>query len=289
MDKYMRTEDIENFLKYMLAEEKSKATLEKYERDIRKFLAFSDGCVLVKELVLDYKKMLTDAYQPASVNSMLAALNAFFSYMGWYDLRVKQIRIQRQSFCPEEKELSKEEYFRLVSQATKNGNERLALLLQTICATGIRVSELTNITVEAVRTGKAVVRCKGKMRTVLLTNDLKVKLLSYAKRQGIHKGILFCTRSGRALSRNNIWRDMKNLCQQAGVSPEKVFPHNLRHLFARAFYAVKQDIAKLADILGHSNVNTTRIYIRTTGKEHEQQLSRLGLLWQNSGKKIMST
>ena len=209
---------------------------------------------------------------------MIASLNSLFSFLGWTDCRVKSIKLQRQIYCPEEKELTKAEYMRLVNTAKQKGNERLNLILQTICGTGIRVSELQFITVETVKCGEAVVSLKGKTRTVFIVKDLQKKLLRYAAEQGIQSGSVFVTRTGKPISRTNIWREMKDLCEQANVNPNKVFPHNLRHLFARTFYGIEKDIAKLADILGHSSINTTRIYIVATGSEHRQRMENMRLI-----------
>ena len=205
-------------------------------------------------------------------------LKVFFSFLGWVDCKVKSIKVQRQIYCPENKELTKSEYMRLVNTAKRKGNNRLNLILQTICATGIRVSELQYITVEAVKNGEAKVSCKGKSRSVFIVKELKQKLLRYIAEQGIKSGCIFITRNGKSMSRTNIWREMKNLCEQANVNPDKVFPHNLCHLFARTFYGIEKDIAKLADILGHSSINTTRIYIITTGNEHRQRMESMRLI-----------
>lgn len=209
---------------------------------------------------------------------MLASLNSLFMFLGWSDCRAKSIKLQRQVYCSKERELTKAEYTKLVNTAKKKGNERLNLILQTICGMGIRVSELQYITVEAVRNGEAVVSLKGKTRTVFIVKDLRKKLLRYAAEQGIKSGLVFITRTGNMINRTNIWREMKNLCEQAGVNPQKVFPHNLRHLFARTFYGIEKDIAKLADILGHSSINTTRIYIISTGAEHRRRMEKMRLI-----------
>lgn len=270
---------VECFKNYLTAEEKSDATIEKYLRDVRAFIAYQNGAEITKEAVIAYKnKLLSENYAIRSVNSMLASLNSLFSFLGWVDCKIKSIKLQRQIYCPEEKELTKLEYIRLVNTAKQKGNERLNLILQTICGTGIRVSELQNITVEAVKCGEAVVLLKGKTRTVFIIRKLQKKLLRYAAEQGIKSGAIFITRSGKPMSRTNIWREMKKLCAQANVNPSKVFPHNLRHLFARTFYHIEKDIAKLADILGHSSINTTRIYIITTGNEHRQCLENMRLI-----------
>lgn len=209
---------------------------------------------------------------------MLASLNGLFSFLGWEDCRVKSVKLQRQIYCPEEQELTKAEYIRLVHTAKQKGNERLNLILQTICGTGIRVSELQYITVEAVKNGEATVSLKGKTRSVFLVKELRKKLIRYAAKQNIQSGAVFITRTGKPMNRTNIWREMKGLCRQAGVNPKKVFPHNLRHLFARTFYGIEKDIAKLADILGHSSINTTRIYIISTGSEHRRRMEHMRLI-----------
>ena len=208
----------------------------------------------------------------------MASLNSLFAFLGWSDCRVKSIKLQRQIYCPEEKELTKAEYMRLVNTAKQKNNERLSLILQTICGTGIRVSELQYITAEAVKNGKAVISLKGKTRTVFIVKKKKKKLLRYTAEQNIQAGAVFITRTGKPVSRTNIWREMKNLCAEANVNPEKVFPHNLRHLFARTFYGLEKDIAKLADILGHSSINTTRIYIISTGAEHRRKMENMRLI-----------
>ncbi|MBQ6832541.1 MAG: tyrosine-type recombinase/integrase [Oscillospiraceae bacterium] len=269
---------ITRFAAYLKSEEKSENTIEKYIRDVRAFSAYLGDAQITKETVIAYKnKLLANHYAARSVNSMLASINGLLSFLGWTDLKVKSIKLQRQIYCPEEKELTKAEYMRLVNTAGQKGNERLSLLIQTICATGIRVSELRSITVEAARRGQAVVSLKGKTRSVFIVRELQRKILRYAAEQNITTGAVFITRNGKPMSRTNIWREMKNLCEQAGVNPQKVFPHNLRHLFARTFYGIEKDIAKLADILGHSSINTTRIYIITTGNEHRKQLENMRL------------
>ena len=270
---------ISSFKIYLQNEEKSANTIEKYMRDVKAFAVYANSLDVTKEMVISYKnKLITDNYAVRSINSMIASLNSLFVFVGWNDLKVKSIKLQRQIYCPEEKELTKAEYLRLVNTAKQKGNERLNLLIQTICGTGIRVSELQYITVEAVKCGEAIVSLKGKTRSVFIVRELKKKLLRYAAEQGIKSGAIFVTRSGKAMSRTNIWREMKNLCEQADVNPDKVFPHNLRHLFARTFYGIEKDIAKLADILGHSSINTTRIYIITTGNEHRQRMESMRLI-----------
>ena len=270
---------IEDFLAYLKSEEKSENTIGKYLRDVQAFFAYLGGAAVTKEAVIAYKnKLLAESYVVRSVNSMLASLNSLFAFLGWTDCRVKSIKLQRQIYCSEERELTKAEYMRLVNTAKQKGNERLNLILQTICGTGIRVSELQYITVEAVKCGEAIVSLKGKTRTIFIVRELQKKLLRYAAEQGISSGTIFITRTGRPMSRTNIWREMKGLCEQAGVNPQKVFPHNLRHLFARVFYGIEKDIAKLADILGHSSINTTRIYIISTGNEHRKRMENMRLI-----------
>ena len=270
---------IADFSAYLRSEEKSENTVEKYLRDVQAFAEYLGGAEITKGKVIAYKsRLLAENYAVRSINSMLASLNSLFSFLGWSDCKVKSIKLQRQIYCPEEKELTKAEYMRLVNTAKQKGNERLNLILQTICGTGIRVSELQYITVEAVKNGEAVVSLKGKTRTIFIVRELQKKLLRYAAEQGISSGTIFITRTGRPLSRTNIWREMKGLCEQAGVNPQKVFPHNLRHLFARVFYGIEKDIAKLADILGHSSINTTRIYIISTGDEHRRRMEYMRLI-----------
>lgn len=269
---------INSFEKHLLENEKAGATIQKYMRDIRCFMDYAKEQSLDKTLLLNYKAMLEQNYAVRSANSMLAALNAFFRFQGWHDLCVKQFKVQKEAYCSEDRELTKAEYAALVRTAELKKNERLSLVVQTICGTGIRVSELQSITVEAVRRGEAVVSCKGKTRKIFIVKALQKKLLRYAIEQGITTGTLFVTKSGKPLDRSNIWRQMKDLCKQAGVAPQKVFPHNLRHLFARTFYGIEKDIAKLADILGHSNINTTRIYIITTGAEHQRRMENMRLI-----------
>ena len=269
---------INSFKNHLIENEKATATIEKYMRDIHLFVEYATDKPLDKPLVLEYKTSLEQTYAIRSANSMLAALNSFFRFLGWSDLCVKQFKVQKETYCSEEKELTKAEYTALVRTAERKKNERLSLVVQTICGTGIRVSELQSITVEAVRKGEAIVSCKGKTRKIFIVKALQKKLLRYAIEQGITTGVLFVTKSGKPLNRSNIWRQMKDLCEQAGVSPGKVFPHNLRHLFARTFYGIEKDIAKLADILGHSNINTTRIYIITTGAEHQRRMENMRLI-----------
>ncbi len=276
--RFITSKMISNFELELRNDEKSSNTIEKYLRDIRCFLEFVNGRLVEKALVLEYKAYLEKEYALSSANSMLAAINSFFKFVGWYDCCVKQFKVQRKTYCSEESELTKQEYIALVKAAEHKKNERLSLLIQAICGTGIRVSELEFITVEAVKRGEAVVSCKGKSRKVFIVKDLCKKLQRYAKEHNINSGAIFITKTGKPMNRSNIWREMKSLCEQAGVNPNKVFPHNLRHLFARTFYGIEKDIAKLADILGHTSINTTRIYIITTGAEHRRKLENMRLI-----------
>ena len=270
-------ETVNAFAQYLRREEKSAATIEKYLRDIQAFRLYTVGKDITKETVMEWKRHLIEkGYAVCSVNSMLASANSLLDFLGLPECKVRNIRAQRQTYCAEDKELTKGEYMRLLEASRKN--EQLNLVIQTICGTGIRVSELRYFTVEAIRCGEVVVDCKNKTRRVFVPGKLKNILLNYAKRHGITGGSIFVTRNGKPLNRSNIWSAMKKLCESAGVKPSKVFPHNLRKLFARTFYGIEKDIAKLADILGHSSINTTRIYIMSTGTEHRRKLERLGLI-----------
>lgn len=269
---------LEQFENYLRSEEKAEATTEKYIRDVTAFFSWADGKELTKPVVLSYKAHITERYAPASINSMLSSMNCFFAFLGRHDLKVKTLKIQRQLFLSRERELTRTEYERLLRAANAGGNSGLALLLQTLCATGIRISELRHVSAEAVRAGRAVIYCKGKMRVVLFPKRLCKMLQSYATKRKIKSGPLFVTRNGKPLDRSNIWKLMKMLAKKAGVAKEKVFPHNLRHLFARSYYQMEKDIVRLSDILGHASVNTTRIYTMESGEVHRRQIERLGLL-----------
>lgn len=266
-----------DFDRYLQEEEKGKLTREKYLRDVGKFLLWLRSRELTRGEVLAYKASLVETYAVASVNSMLSSLNRYLTYLGREDCRVKTLKQQREVFRPEERELTRTEYHRLLKAA--EGDRRLCLLMQTICATGIRVSEHRFLTVEAARQGRAVVRGKGKVRTVLIPRKLCRMLLDYCTRQGITGGSIFVTKGGKPVDRSRIWAQMKKLCHSAKVSPKKVFPHNLRHLFARMFYSMEKDIVRLADILGHSSVNTTRMYTIESGKVHRKQIEKMPLLF----------
>ena len=269
---------VTTYLQFLKIQEKSKGTLEKYQRELLDLAKYLAGKKVTREDLVVWKEELEKRYSPAGVNGRLVAANGFFSFFGRYDLRLKLLKIQKEIFMKEEKELTRAEYGRLVRTAERKGKERLSLLIQTICATGIRVSELEFITVEAVKRGRAEVNCKGKRQVIFLPARLQKKLKAYAAKKGISEGVIFAAKSGRPLHRGNIWAEMKKLCKDAEVSPEKVFPHNLRHLFARIFYSLDKDIAKLADMLGHSNIETTRIYIMESGRIHRQKLERMRLV-----------
>lgn len=276
-ERTLQEKDLTRYLRYLREEERSPATIRKYECALRRFFA-QNTAGIVKETVICYKESLLKHRTASGVNSELAAINGFFAFMQWYDFRVRPVRVQRRTYCDPQKELSRQEYLRLVTAAQKQGNERLALLMQTICSTGIRVSEVKHLTVHSLHRGQMEVHNKGKSRMVFLPGALCAKLRRYCQKKGIRQGSVFVTRSGCPLDRSNIWAMMKALCRAAGVAAQKVFPHNLRHLFARCFYAVQKDIEHLATILGHSSINTTRIYTCTSGAEHRRQIEQLHLL-----------
>ena len=271
--------EFDQFEDYLRHDEREESTIEAYLRSLTRFAEWADGRAVTKELAMEWKAALAEAgYRPISVNAMLAAVNKFFTCMGREDCKVKYLKLQRQMFRKSEKDLSKEEYQRLVQAAHEKGDLRMELILETICATGIRVGEIKYITVEAVRAGVAEIALKGKIRTILLPHRLCRKLQKYAKQQKIASGKLFLTQDGLPVSRQSIWTRMKALCEAAGVERSKVFPHNLRSLFARSFYGSCHDVVRLADVLGHSSIETTRIYLMSTGKEYLRQLDKLGLV-----------
>ena len=273
----LTSDTLSDFRAYLISNEKSCNTVEKYLRDAEAFLYYCGGREISKELVIAYKNSLIERdYAVSSINSMLASLRSLLHFLALDGCCVKSLRTQREVYCPEARELSRDEYFRLIEAAGRN--MRLRLIIETVCATGIRISELKYFTLEAVKAGEIRVSCKGKTRTVLLPKKLRRVLLSYAATQNIESGMLFITRSGKAIDRSNIWAAMKKLCAVAGVKPSKVFPHNLRKLFARSFYEIKKDIAKLADILGHSSINTTRIYIMSSSSEHQRCIDKMKLI-----------
>lgn len=260
-------------------EEKSGLTIKKYIHDVETFASFLNGREISKELLIEYKRHLqTKGYSPRSVNSVIASINSLLRFLSLDDLKIKVVKIQQQVFCSEEKELTKDDYFSLCKAASTPRFNKIGLIIQTIAGTGIRISELQFITVDAIRKGEVSVCCKGKNRTIFIVRDLQKKLLRYIAEQKITSGYVFVSKNGKPLDRSNIWREMKKLCCEAGVNPQKVFPHNLRHLFARVYYNLEKDIAKLADILGHSSINTTRIYIVSTGSEHRTQMENMNLV-----------
>lgn len=277
---------IAHFRRNLIMNEKGTQTIEKYIRDIKKLMKYADGQNISKELLLKYKEYLEQSgrYKISSINSYLAAANHLCAVMGWGDIRVRMIKVQRETFIPENKEITRQEYEKLVKTAYSKGDDRLALIIETLGGTGIRISELRYITVESLKYGMADIHNKGKVRRILYPEALLKLLKKYVKENKITQGSIFLTMRGNPVNRSNVWRMMKGLCRQAGISAEKVYPHNMRHLFARSFYKIKNDIAKLADVLGHSNIDTTRIYIKSTGREHKRQLDKMNMI---IGKRIM--
>ena len=277
-ERILSEKEIEAFDLHLKNQEKSTNTRIKYIRDVKAFVNYTNGTKITKEIVIEYKRELIGKnYATRSINSILSSLNSMFTFLGWSDLKIKAIKVQRQIYRHEEKELTKAEYIKLINTAVNEGKERLALIIQTICATGIRVGELEFITAQSIQIGEAIVSLKGKTRSVFIVSDLQKKLLRYIAEHKIKSGPVFITRSGTPVSRNNIWSEMKKLCERAQVNPQKVYPHNLRHLFARTFYDIENDVVKLADILGHSNINTTRIYTISTGDQHRKCMENMHL------------
>ena len=280
MDEYMLSkETVKAYEDYLLAEERSRGTVAKYIRDTKRFIQWLNGGCVNKQKAMEWKDHLYKiGYAPITINSMLASLNGLFQFMGWNECRIKFYKIQRKMFRDSNKDLNRQEYERLVSAAKQQGKNQIALLMETICATGIRVSEISYITAEAVYRGQAEIILKGKIRTIMFPGKLRKKLFRYMKNQKIKAGKLFLTRNGKQISRGQIWKEMKQLSRIAKVEPSKVFPHNLRHLFAITFYSVCKDIVRLADVLGHSNIETTRIYLMTTCENHARQLEKMELV-----------
>ena len=292
--RFLDKEALQRYKEYLIKEERAEATVDKYLHDVRVFEAFvrrEQSCeadwnsaadtirkAVTKEKVIEFKRNLLTIYHVRSVNSMLAALNSFFSFMDWTDFRVKPVKIQRQMFCEEQRELNKKEYYRLVRAAQNMGKRQLSLILQTLCGLGLRISELKSVTVESVRKGKLCIYNKGKNRIVFIGSKLQKQLLLYIRERKLKTGEVFITKTGKGVDRSNVWREMKKLCGEADVEWQKIFPHNLRHLFARTFYELKKDVVKLADIMGHSSIETTRIYTATSGKEYRRQMELLGLV-----------
>ncbi len=271
---------LEDYAKYLSMDEKSSATIRKYICDIKKLMKYANGHIITKELLVAYKESLrtSQKYKLSSINSFLVAANRLFEYLGWYGIRVKTYHIQKEVFMPADKDLSKAEYKRMVQTALKKGNKRLAMIIQTLCSLGIRASELSGITAESARNGTAEVFCKGKQRKILIPRKLQKPLLKYINENNIKSGIIFRTSTGKAVDRSNIWREIKSIGRDSGIVESKIFPHNFRHLFAKIFYQKNKDIAKLADILGHSNIETTRGYIKTTSDEYQKQIDLMGLV-----------
>lgn len=271
---------LENYVKHLSRDEKSKATIKKYICDVKKLIKYANGRMVTKELVVAYKENLrtSQKYKLSSINSFLVAANRLFEYLGWYGMRVKTYHIQKEAFIPADKDLSKAEYKRMVQAALKKGNKRLAMIIRTLCSLGIRASELSGVTAESARNGTAEVFCNGKQRKILIPRKLKKLLLKYIDENNIVSGIIFRTSTGKAVDRSNIWREIKAIGTESGISESKIFPHNFRHLFAKIFYQKNKDIAKLADILGHSSIETTRGYIRTTSDEYQKQIDLMGLV-----------
>ena len=278
-ERNMMAEGIAAFGRYLEGEERGEGTVKKYLRDARAFSAWLEGRPVTRELAAGWKEhLLAAGYAPVTVNSMLAAVNGYFRFAGWTDCRVRFLKIQRRMFRNADRELGREDYDRLIATAREKGRTRLALLLEAIGGTGVRVSEVRYLTVEAAQRGRAEISLKGKIRAILLPGKLCRKLLKYARKNKIASGEIFLTRSGKSLSRRQIWAEMKSLCKYAGVEASRVFPHNLRHLFATTFYRACKDISRLADVLGHSSIETTRVYLATSGAEQIRQLDRLGLV-----------
>lgn len=278
MDNIITQEQINTYCASMLADERSAGTVAKYRRDVTAFARWLGGRPVSKENSTGWKApLLNRGYAPRTINSMLAAVNSFFRFAGW-NIKVKFLKIQRQLFRDATRELNRAEYTQLLAAARSNGQERLALIMETLCATGIRISELCYITVAAAQQGKSTISLKGKIRTILLSTKLCRKLLKYAKKQKIATGEIFLTSSGKGISRRQVWHELKRLCAAAGVESSKVFPHNFRRLFAVTYYKASRDIARLADVLGHSSIETTRIYLTVSGADQARQLDRLGLV-----------
>lgn len=277
MEQRIFTEEmLQEYARFLQHGERAGETVKKYRRDVEEFMRWLSDREITKEDVLDWREeLIGKGLSAATVNAKLAALNGFLDFFGWTECRVKNLKIQRQVFRDPAKELTKNEFERLLETARSLGRERILMVMETICATGIRVSELRYITVGAVKNGSARIRLKGKIRCILLPGKLCRKLLKYAKKNKIATGEIFITKNETSLSRKQIWREMKNLCEDAGVENTKVFPHNLRHLFATLFYKACKDIVKLADVLGHTSIETTRVYLISTGKEHARWLDQI--------------
>lgn len=280
MEHIITEEILQKYSEYLDMEEKSRATIKKYICDVKKLMVYAGGQEITKKLMLGYKEHLriNKKYKLSSINSFLIAANRLFEYLEWYGLHVKTYRIQKEAFATGKMDLSMQEYKKLVAAARHKGKKRLAMIIQTLCSMGLRISELPYITVEGVKRGEIDIYGKSKQRKALVPKKLQGLLSAYIKENNIKSGTVFITSKGNAVDRSNIWREMKALKDEAGITEEKIFPHNLRHLFAKKFYEVSKDIAKLADVLGHSSIETTRLYIKTTCEEHRKQLDKMGIL-----------
>lgn len=272
-------EIIKSYREFLIEDEKSPATIDRYIRDINLFFIWLADKNIDKATLLDYKSKLQRQYAISSVNSKLSSLNNYLEWAGMPNLRLKTFKIQKQTFYSTDKELTKKEYIKLLDAAQASNNMQLCYIMQTICSTGIRVSELKFITVECLKKRKVKINLKSKIRQIFLPDDLCELLLEYSAGKGIKKGVVFITKNGKPIDRSNIWKSMKKLCNKAGVSPEKIFPHNLRHLFARTFYSIQKDIVRLSDLLGHTSINTTRIYTIENGDMHRKQIQSLKLIY----------
>ena len=275
----MTSEQMQSYAEHLRMEECSESTVRKYDHALEALYGWLlEDKSVTKERLLAWKAEISEKNAASTVNVMISALNSFFAFMSWDNLRMKQVKTQRRIYRDKDRELTKEEYMRLLNAARNKGNLRLYYLMQTLGSTGIRISELRFITAQALREGSAVVDCKGKRRVILIPKKLRKKLLAYCEKANVTSGPVFVTKNGKPLNRSNVWKELQRLCNDAGVERGKVFPHNFRHLFAVTFYRMEKDIAKLADLLGHASVNTTRIYIMESGAEHERQLEKLGLV-----------
>lgn len=274
----IRLRKIKEYEVYLMEQEKSLLTIKKYIQDLKRMYEYFGDKELSKISLIEWKNVLTKSYSSSSVNTILAAANGFLEFNGWCDLKIKPLKIQKNIFCDEKKELTRDDYLKLIKAAEKSNNKRLSLIIQTICSTGIRVSELSFITVQSVYSGKAEINNKGKRRIIFIPVKLSIILKKYIRKQKISSGVIFITKGGKPVDRSNIWREMKNLCEESGVKSEKVFPHNLRHLFAKIYYSAEKDLSRLADILGHTNINTTRIYTMESGSVHLKQLDKMNLV-----------
>lgn len=274
----IRLKKIKEYEVYLMEQEKSLLTIKKYIQDLKRMYKYFEDKELSKITLIEWKNVLTESYSSSSVNTILAAANGFLEFNGWCDLKIKPLKIQKNIFCDEKKELTRDDYLKLIKAAEKSNNKRLSLIIQTICSTGIRVSELSFITVQSVYSGKAEINNKGKRRIIFIPVKLSIILKKYIRKQKISSGVIFITKGGKPVDRSNIWREMKNLCKNSGVNSEKVFPHNLRHLFAKIYYSAEKDLSRLADILGHTNINTTRIYTMESGSVHLRQLDKMNLV-----------